>query len=74
MPPAKEDVPGPKVEDGPLSQVTLEDVAPVPEDQQEGQSMVDLEARSRIFNCQLQLPPSDLKSGKDHFFPPQKWF
>lgn len=39
------------VEDGPPAQVTVEDVVPVPEDPQESQSMVDLETRSRIFNC-----------------------
>lgn len=67
LPPGKEDVPGPMVEDGPPAQVTVEDVVPVVEDPQESQSMVDLETRSRIFNCQLQFPSSDLKSGKDLF-------
>lgn len=66
MPPGEEVVPGPMEEDGPPAQVTVEDVTPVPEDQQ-SQGMVVLELRSRIFHCQLLS--SDIKSGKDTFFP-----
>lgn len=65
MPPAKGDVPGPMVEDGPPAQVAVEDVALVLEDPQESQSMGALEARSRIFNCQLQFSSSELKSSKE---------
>lgn len=68
MPPGKENVPGPMVEDGPPAQVAVEDVAPMPEDQEDSQGMRDVEARGRIFNCQLQIQSSDLKSGKDIFF------
>lgn len=73
MPPGTEDVPGPMVEDGPPAQVSVQDAAPVPEDQQDGQSMMDLSARSRTFNCQ-PTTASDLKRTKDRFSPPQKWF
>lgn len=51
-----EDAPGPMVEDGPPAQDPVEDVAPVlpvPEDPEESQGRVDLEARSRIFTTTI---------------------
>lgn len=51
MPPGKDKVPGPMVEDGPALKGPVEDVAPVPEDKQEIQSMVALGARHIIYNC-----------------------
>lgn len=44
MPPGKDNVPGPMVEDGPAAQVPVEDA-----DQQKSRSMAGLEARSKIF-------------------------
>lgn len=62
MPPGKNKVPGPMVEDGPPLKVPVEDVAPVPEDKQEIQRMVALEARNITYKC------IRLKCGKDSCF------
>lgn len=62
MPPSKDKVPGPMVEDGPPLKGPVEDVAPVPEDKQEIQSMVALEVKNIIYNC------IRLKCAKDSSF------
>lgn len=49
MLPGKDEVPGAVVEDGPPAEGPVEEVDPAPEDQQELQSTVALEARNVIF-------------------------
>lgn len=60
MSPGKDEVPGPMVEE---AEGPVEEVDPAPEDQQEIQSTVALEARNIIFNCFCV----GLKRGKDSF-------
>lgn len=70
MSPGKDEVPGPVVEDGPPAEGPVEEVDPAPEDQQEIQSTVALEARNIIFNCF----GVGLKRGRDSsFWPKYNW-